>query len=86
MSTWLSTPTSESITGCETLDCEAAQHSQHIVPMRVQVLQPSGLPKDVNVSFLGSQKSHTLRHELVEALKPQVLPTPQLLMHCMLAM
>jgi hypothetical protein len=55
------------------------------VPMRVQVQQPSGLSKDVNVSFLGSQKSHTLRQELVEALKPQVLLAPQLLMHCMLA-
>ena len=42
--------------------------------MQEQVLQPAGLSKDVNVSFLGSQKSHTLRQELVTALKPQVPP------------
>ena len=54
--------------------------------MQEQVLQPSGLSKDVNVSFLGSQKSHTLRQELVEALKPQVLQQIVLLMHCILAM
>jgi hypothetical protein len=37
-----------------------------------QVLKPSGLPKNVNVSFLGSQKSHALRREMVEALQPEV--------------
>lgn len=50
-----------------------------------QVLQPSGLPKDVNVSFLGSQKSHVLREELVRALKPQVHVTLTVVtcLHCM---